>query len=171
MTGCSGVILTSGKLPCQRRSTRIQCSVRPYPASTSPTNGMLFSIAQAATQAWHPVHKSWSMTMPQRPPNSSSELFVNTGSCKSAPIETLLFRFKPIYTQHAFQAGQPVFLAGLIHPDLQAREGQIAGLVHGRSKQVRGLHSASLGESSISSVALPERHGDRIGTNGRVLVD
>src|SRR5512132_572035 len=57
------------------RTTRIHCISRPFPASASPTVGVLFSATQAATHAPHPVQRSMSITIahrrfiPKRPPS------------------------------------------------------------------------------------------------------
>src|SRR3990172_8081502 len=57
------------------RTTRIQCIRRPFPASASPTVGMLFSATHATTHAPHPVQRSMSITIahrrfiPKRPPS------------------------------------------------------------------------------------------------------
>src|ERR1700675_4560292 len=46
-------------------STCIQLTVRPRAASFAPTAGTLFSALQAITQAWQPVQRSRSITIPQ----------------------------------------------------------------------------------------------------------
>src|SRR3990170_4787332 len=46
-------------------STCIQLIVRPRATSFAPTAGTLFSALQAMTQAWQPVQRSRSITMPQ----------------------------------------------------------------------------------------------------------
>src|SRR5581483_9491694 len=47
-------------------STCIQLMTRPRAASPTPTAGTLFSALQARTQAWQPVQRSRSITIPQR---------------------------------------------------------------------------------------------------------
>ena len=46
-------------------STCIQLMIRPRAASFAPTAGTLFSALQAMTQAWQPVQRSRSITIPQ----------------------------------------------------------------------------------------------------------
>src|SRR5574342_526480 len=46
-------------------NTCIQLMVRPFVASLLPTAGTLFSALQAMTQAWQPVQRSRSITIPQ----------------------------------------------------------------------------------------------------------
>src|SRR3990170_4348854 len=46
-------------------STCIQLMIRPRTASFAPTAGTLFSALQAMTQAWQPVQRSRSITIPQ----------------------------------------------------------------------------------------------------------
>src|SRR5512145_843372 len=46
--------------------TCIQLMIRPPRASVAPTAATLFSALQAMTQAWQPVQRSRSITMPQR---------------------------------------------------------------------------------------------------------
>src|SRR3990172_7842422 len=48
------------------RTTRIHCIRRPFPASVSPTVGVLFSATQATTHAPHPVQRSMSITIAHR---------------------------------------------------------------------------------------------------------
>src|SRR5574337_659750 len=57
---------TSGNSPSTSGITSIHVMRRLSRACCGGTTGTLFSALQATTQAWHPVHRSRSTTMPQR---------------------------------------------------------------------------------------------------------
>src|SRR3990172_2745640 len=57
---------TRGNSPSTSGMTVIQSMRRPAWASAELTTGTLFSALQATTQAWQPVHRSRSITIPQR---------------------------------------------------------------------------------------------------------
>src|SRR3990172_9037631 len=54
--------------------TCIQLMVRPRAASFAPTAGTLFSALHAMTQAWQPVQRSRSITIPQSAMSGSGDL-------------------------------------------------------------------------------------------------
>src|SRR3990167_748092 len=55
-------------------STCIQLMVRPRAASFAPTAATLFSALHAMTQAWQPVQRSRSITIPQSAMSGSGDL-------------------------------------------------------------------------------------------------
>src|SRR5512135_3401001 len=61
-----GRMLSRGYSPSICGSTLSQEMMRPRAASSGGTQGTLFSVWQATTQAWQAVHFAKSMTMPQR---------------------------------------------------------------------------------------------------------
>ena len=64
--GMKELVASAGAPSSSQRSTRSQCTCRPYAASALPTTGTLFSAMQATTQAAQPTQASTSTAMPQR---------------------------------------------------------------------------------------------------------